>query len=141
MGSINFSQQWGGKIFMDTFGTVRPHDPERFYEGKVLDVLYKKQEMGKAEIVAIRTFEFKQIRDVLSFLDTGRPAHYLAGLLQRFYGNSLQPDSKLDHIVLRYTCRNITNQGILITQWWDETVGKNIEQQSPSQKTLFDESA
>lgn len=81
MDQLKFTSTWGGKIFNDQFGTVRLHQPERFVPGASLQVLLNSQVLGVAQIVAVREFQFKQIRDVLSYLDTGKPASYLASEL------------------------------------------------------------
>lgn len=71
--------------------------------------------------MATRTFEYKQIRDVLAFLDCGKPSYYLAAVLKKFYGE-LQPDDKLDHIVLKYTSRNIAVQYDMLKDFWQHKI-------------------
>lgn len=138
MEAINFKQNYGGKLFNDWFSTVRLHDPEKFINGNSLEVYLRKYNMGIAQIVAVRTFYFHQIRDVLAQIECGNNASYLATILQSIYGQHvrLEKEDKLDHVVLRYTRRNIEMQAALMNDWWKEKVGQQ-ENSSTYKQTLF----
>jgi len=124
--TVNYTNNFNGKLFCDVWGDVRLHDEEKFFPSNIIEVHYKNKTIGTAQVMAVRTFEFKQIRDALAFLDCGKPSYYLASLLQKFYG-PLQPQDKLDHIVLKYTNRNIELQEQMIKDWWQHKI-----EQSPS---------
>ena len=135
MQQLNFTQNWNGKLFMDHFGTVRLHNPGKYFAGNTLECSLKNVQLGIITLPAVRTFKYKDIRDVLAFLDTGRPAHYMAAVLSKMYGQSiaLQPDTLFDHIVCHYTERNIDNQGRLMQEWWS-----NILEQSKQKEFSYD---
>jgi hypothetical protein len=136
MQSINYSSNFNGKLFSDCWGDVRLHNEDKFVAANSIQVLYKGKEIGLAQIVAVRSFEFRQIRDVLSFLDCGKPSYYLASVLQKFYG-PLQPTDLLDHVVLKYTHRNIELQQALLREWWNEKISQQPKQ---AQYELFSNS-
>ena len=117
MNRIEFSHNWNGKLFLDTFGTVRMSNGEKYFVGNEMEAYLKNLYLGIVKVAAVRTFQFRQTRDVLAFLDTGKPAHYMASILNRMYGN-LSPDQPLDHVVLTYVKRDIETQTSLITEWW-----------------------
>jgi hypothetical protein len=119
---INYAHNWNGKLFMDTFSDVRLHNPDRFYVDAELEPVYKNLPMGITKVVAVKTFEFGKITDPFSYMICGKSTHYLAELLNRFYGvnGKLEPDALVDHFVQTYTKRNMAIQNGLITEWWSE---------------------
>lgn len=116
---LTFSQNWNGKLFNDCFGDIRLHDPQLYIVGHQVEVIEKSMYHGIAEIVAVRNFKYRQIRDVLAFLNVGKPAHYQAELIKRFSGFNLNEETLLDHIVLRYVERQKETQSNLMQLWWN----------------------
>lgn len=120
---VLFTTNFNGKLFSDTFSTVRDYDPEKFSLHAIHEIDYKNKQMGIAEIVAVREFKYKEIRDVLSFIECGRPPHYLASILHRYYAphnQRMMPDKSLLHVVYQYRQRNLEMQSALIREWWNE---------------------
>lgn len=122
MYTIEFSHNWNGKLFLDNFGTVRLHNPEKYKPGNEMDAKLKNIYLGSVQVVAVRTFEYKYIRDVLSYLDTGKPAHYMAEVIRRMYQQQVvfNANTKLDHVVFHYIKRNLQTQSELLAEWWRE---------------------
>lgn len=120
--TINFSNNWNGKLFNDCFSTIRLYNSDTFYLGAEIDIQLKRQELGTAKIVAVRKFRFEQIDDFIGFTETGKPAAYLSTITKKFYLNHFQltPGVYLHHIVFQYIKRNIPVQTELIKHWWDE---------------------
>ena len=136
MQKISFSNNWNAKLFLDCFGTVRLHYPEKYFIGNLLEIELKGLTIGTVEVAAVRKFRFDQISGVLSYLDVGKPAHYLADVIRRMYENKkkITDDLLLDHVVLKYTDRNIDAHATLIKDWWNEKLN---QQPQPVQKELF----
>lgn len=124
MQNIEFTHNWNGKLFLDYFGTVRLHNPSKYFVGNEMEVYLNRVDFGLVTVAAVRTFRYRDIRDVLSYLDTGKPAHYLGALIKRFYEKStdLNPETPLDHIVLHYLKRNHPNQALALKDWWQGKV-------------------
>ena len=130
MQKLHFNANHNGKLFLDHFGFVDLHDAERYTVGNHLDVFLRSTLLGTVTVVAVRTFRFKQISDILAFIECGKPAHYLADLLRRYCENkiALGPETELDHVVLHYKQRHLHNHSLLLQEWWNEKV-----QQQPTQ--------
>jgi hypothetical protein len=84
--------------------------------------------------MAVRRFKYMQISDALSFLDVGKPAYFLAELMKNFYRTNTKVDRDLllDHVVLKYTQRNIPVHSALLKEWWQEQLSKqpqSVQQQ------------
>lgn len=126
MHKIPFTQNWNGKLFLNCFGTVRLYNPEKYFEGNKLELQLKNHEMGIVEVVAVRKFRYDQISGVLSYLDIGRPPHYLADIIKRFYSSGVKVDKDLllHHVVLKYTYRNLSVHAMLLEEWWQEQLQK-----------------
>lgn len=117
---LRYTKNHNGKLFLDISGTIRNYCPEKYFVNNELEIDLNGIEIGTAKIVAVRTFEFRLIRDPIAFLDTGHNAVYLCELLRRFYApkGQLEPDHLLMHVVWQYTKRNLHNQDILLKEWW-----------------------
>jgi hypothetical protein len=117
---LDFSSNWNGKLFNDTFSDIRLHNPDINFLGNEMEVMEKSIYHGIVKIVAVRSFPYYKINDVLAFINVGKPAAYQAEILKRCYAKNqaIQPDMQLDHIVFTYTKRNIETQSQLLTEWW-----------------------
>lgn len=105
--TINFAENYNGKLLLDVFGTVRPYDIEKHVQGREFNILLKKVAIGTAKLVALRTFEFRNIRDVLSYLDIGQAPYVLAGQLKLFYPDTTFFGGEImAHLVFEYTYRD-----------------------------------
>ena len=135
MQSLSFSQNWNGKLLLDVFGTVRRHNPSKYFVENDLLVDYRGKELGIVKVEAIITFRFDQINDRLSYIDVGKPAHYLAALLSKMYSSKdiVLPSTQFNHVILRYTQRHLQNQELLLKDWWD---GKIEQQPQPTQASF-----
>jgi hypothetical protein len=132
MHEINFSINHNGKLFAETFSDLRALDDEKYFIGNELTAILKNKVLGIVKVVAIRSTEYIQIRDVLAFINCGFPAAYQAALLSRFYNKNvpLPPRFKLQHIVFQYVSRNMEVQNVLITEWWNDIKLKEQELQN-----------
>jgi hypothetical protein len=134
MDKIEFETNANGKLFMDTFGTIQFPD-EKYYDGNHLQVTLNGMSLGILKVVAVRPFQYNQIRDVLSYLECGKPAHYLAELIRR--GNdpnkSLPAATQLYHVVLQYVKRDIDNQRPLLQEWWQSKIQEDKAVRQPAQ--------
>lgn len=137
MQTLTFTQNWNGKLFLDNFGTVRLHNEQKYFSGNHLEIILRNHNIGIAEVVAVRTFLFTGITDVLAYLDTGKPAHYLAELMRRMYSNKdgFNDSSKLDHVILHWKERNMRMHASFLEEWWRE---KQEEHPESIQSKLFE---
>ena len=122
MQQTNFSSNYGGRLFPDTFSDVRDDNTEKFFVGALHEIVLKGKVIGIAEVVTVRRFLFKDIRDVLSFLITGHPSYYLAGILNKFYnqGKTIEPTQEMLHVVYKWKKRNFEMQQFLLNEWWSD---------------------
>lgn len=97
---FNYNQ----KLFNNCFSFVHEHDAEKFFLNNQFEILLEGKLLGVVKVEAVRTLAFKQITDVLSYIDTGRSVQtYAAILKQRF--DDMQADTLLDHVVVSYVTR------------------------------------
>ena len=124
--TLDFTTNWNGKLFLDNFSTVRLYNEGKYFIGSEMEVKLKGVSFGTVKVIAARPFRYKQISDVLAFIDTGKPAHYLGALIKSFYSKkvNLNSETLLHHVVLHYTQRNIENQRAAIQDWWEGIVNK-----------------
>lgn len=117
---IDFHQNQNGKLFLDNFGEIFPKSDTHVI-GNDYQAWHKSLFLGTIKIEALRSFYFRQVTDVVSFLNCGRPAHFQAALLKKLYSEQvLFPDSMLDHVVFSYVSRNLEAQSSLMEEWWRE---------------------
>ena len=121
---LQFSHNHNGKLFLDHFGFVDLHDPDKYIVGSRLDLSLRHTLLGTVSVVAVRTFQYKQISDILAYIECGKPAHYLADLLKRYCEGKIElgPETKLDHVVLHYRERHLQNHSLLLQEWWKAVV-------------------
>lgn len=121
---INFSQNWAGKLFHECFTTIRLHNEEKYQPGKIKEINLKGISFGYAEIVSVKKFSLIHLSDAISYVDIGKPAYYLRSILANMYANKIpiKDDTLFDHVVLRYTVRNIANQQPYLKEWWQTKI-------------------
>ena len=117
MHKIILQEYYGGKIFNNYFSVVLPYDNINHREESTVEVYYKYILLGVAEIKAVRKIFAGDIRDVLSFLDCGKPAYRMAAEIYKHAGKQ-DPALPLDHLVLQYKERNMPNQEEYLQDWW-----------------------
>ena len=122
--SFDFTNNPNGKLINDTFGDIRLKG--EFNVGDECLITLKGVEMGYATIEEIRIFSFSRLTNAASLINCGKPAHYQAALLNRYYnrGEILPPDCLLAHIIFHYMVRNIDNQSAMLKEWWENKTGK-----------------
>lgn len=122
METLDFSTNWNGKLFLDNFGTVRLFNPGKYIVGKELELTLKGTSLGIVTIAAERKFYFRSISDVLAYMDVGKPAHYLAELIKRFYEKKMTIDENtaLHHVICHYKLRHVQAHESLLKEWWEE---------------------
>ena len=112
--SINFSKNLNGKLLNDNFGTCRLHNSDKYFIGAEHEIILNEVVLGIARIYAVRTFNFKDIRDALSWLDAGMSAAQFAGMLKNMYTkkftNGMEDTTQFDHIVYHWIKR--TKDGV-----------------------------
>lgn len=116
---IEFQKNDNCKLFLEYFSAVREHNPEVFKQGNILEVVLRGQVLGEVEVMVVKTFRFAELNDVVSLLDNGRPVQYFAASL-RNSNPDIQPETLLDHVVLRYIRRDLEVQGTLLMNWWTD---------------------
>lgn len=133
--NLEFSENPNGKLFCDIFNHIDLHDPEKHKTGNVLNVLLNKKVIGQVTVVAVRTLPLRNISDMLSFLDIGKsPSFKTAQLREKWHPVPIGPDTRLDHILVRYVSREIAPQTDELFKWWRDTEkSQSAITQSPNQ--------
>ena len=119
MEKLEFSRNDNCKLFLEYFSCIRMHDAGLYKIGNTLEIILRGESLGQAEVVAVRTFKFAHLSDVVSYLDNGKPFQFMAAAIKKNHPET-NPDTELDHIVLHYTARNLDNQGNLLMAWWSD---------------------
>lgn len=124
MDKLLFTQNFNNKLFSDIFNHVGLHALESHCAGDEVLVYVRDMPLGRAKVVAVHTFPFSKINDVLGYLTIGKPAQALAEQVRRTVPKNMQlyADTMLSHIVYQYTERHLPNQQQLLQAWWQEQV-------------------
>lgn len=121
MQTLNYTANWNGKLFADMWNDVRLADADKFYHGAELEILFKNKPIGIAEVIVVKKFQFRYVNDILAYIDIGKPAQYLAGMLKKYYAG-INPDTVLDHMILKWIKRDIDAQAELMKAWWESKI-------------------
>ena len=118
---ITINENFNGKLLCAFFSVVELHEPEKHKPGNVLECFLNDKKMGDVEVMQVRSFSMRDLRPVLSFIDIGQPPHKKTALLRKQWDNKIPigPDTKLDHIVLRYVTRDLKNQADELFDYWN----------------------
>jgi hypothetical protein len=110
---------YGGKLFADQFNLLFIQQPD-FAPGNIVQVNVNSVNWGTAKIEAVRSFLFRSLSDMVSFLNMGADVQQQAFQLNRFYGSgqTLPPDTMLMHLVCSWQQRNLEDQTEFINDWW-----------------------
>jgi hypothetical protein len=134
MHKSEFTSNPNGKLFMDHFNDVRLYDEQRHVVGVEEEVWLRNHYMGIISIQVVLPFKFQQIRDVLGFTIYGKPAHYLAAMLKKFYPKETTDENINDavfvHMVKHWKKRNMPVQDKLIADWWKEQQEAHVYEQT-----------
>lgn len=133
MEQLEFSRNDNCKLFLEFFSCIRLHDAEKFKTGNVLEIVLKGQVLGTAEVMAVKPFPFKNLNDVVAFLDNGKPMQYLAAAIKNMIPD-VKEETLLDHVVLRYETRDLDAQATLLMSWWQDVydLHKNLSPNKPA---------
>jgi hypothetical protein len=118
-----FSGTMNGRLFSEVFHDVRSFSPEKYKEDVLHEIFLRGKSLGLAEVVAVRKIYFREIRNPLSFLITGKPAHYMAAILNKMYareGKKLHPEKELMHVIWKWKKRELKMQQFFLEEWWIE---------------------
>lgn len=92
---INFTTNWNGKLFTDSFTTIRMWNPDKYIIGqsyKITQGTGKTSPVmvwGQAKLVAEKKLIISQVNEFIAQLDTGYSAMETQGILRKMYGNSI----------------------------------------------------
>lgn len=113
---LNFSSNWnGGKVYCDTFTTIRLANPRKYAAGEKLEVYLKGKHLGTALVIEYQEFDIYRLPTITAFLDTGYDKMATIRLLKTMYKRVKNIDKQKFCIVLmKYTHKNfkveITNK-------------------------------
>lgn len=116
--TIEFSENWNGKLLLDVFTTIRLENPDKYIQGNVYEVMLRGDLLGRAKLSMIHYFFYKNLNERTARIDTGKSLHYLQTLLNRFYGPMI-PDRKLCLLFFEWTERRCQGQTTLIQKHWE----------------------
>jgi len=119
MTQLDIYHNYNGKLFCDFFSFVTIYTP-MYYEGQEVELIHRSSNMGTANVVRIMTFPFYDLKDSVSYLHMGKPAQYLAAALnkQHNYGNTIERNEKVMHMIIGWAERNMEVQNDLMKEWW-----------------------
>lgn len=101
---LEFSYNWNNKLSCPAFTTLRLHNPKRYYNGAVFEIILKGKKseefsQGIAEVRCIRTIPKGSISDFMSYIDTGYSRDECMSILSRMYPNS-NDQTMFDYVLL-----------------------------------------
>jgi len=96
---IDFFRNWNGKLFCEAFSTIRLKN-DRYKVGERYDITLNDQWCGDAEIVHLVDFKLSQMKESMSYLDTGFGVRETIEQLLSIYGNDVLNET-FTYIVLK----------------------------------------
>lgn len=118
---IQVPYNYGGKLFPDQFNLVLIDQPE-LSVGSIVQINVNSVNWGTAKIEASRSFPFKNLSNMVSYINMGTDVQQQGFHLNRFYGGgqTLPPDTMIMHLVLTWSKRNLEDQTNFINAWWQD---------------------
>lgn len=119
MVQLDIYHNYNGKLFCDYFSFLTIYTP-MYFENQEVEVIHRGINMGVANIVSIKVFPFHELRDSVSYLNMGKAAQYQAAALnkQHNYGNTIERNESIMHLIVGYAKRNMEAQNDLMKDWW-----------------------
>lgn len=130
---LSFSANPVNKCASQIFADIRLLDKEKYIHGAKVDIWYRGQNLGQAEIKSTVNFFHMDINDSISFLAFGKESLSVKAMLSRFYP-TVQPKTIFTFIVMEWVNRNIPAQEALMADWWS---GLAENYKNPAQTELF----
>ena len=123
--TTNFSNNFNGKLILQNFPTVRLASAKYYITAKHL-IKLNNNELGIAEVVAIRQFSFSQINNNLSLIDGAMVAEKFKAMIVRMYSNKeqIRDNTQLIHIIYSWVERDITQTTELMNNWHQRTIAE-----------------
>lgn len=132
--SSNPVRHIGTTIFAD----LRLYDRDKYQVGSILEIQYRGQELGTAEIKAFVVFTFsgeRSLNETTAYLSFGKSLQQVRKMLQSYY-SPLAETAHFAFITLEWKTRNIDYQEALLKEWW--TIEREANKQ-PQQGLLFNQ--
>lgn len=88
---LKFTHNWNGKLWTDTFTTIRIWQPEKYPVGKVFNAVMGKEtytSWGVVKIIAATSFLIADLDDYAAYLDTGYSAEETRKIIVSMYGKN-----------------------------------------------------
>lgn len=130
MNEVTLTSLHAGHLFAETFSIIIPALPGTIVGEQPL-IYYKSVLMGRATVMAERTFQFHQIRNALSYLVCGKSAQTLAAQLKHQYPETeIGRETLFQHIIFKWEHRDIDQHNSLLLEFW-----KDVERDFNKDKT------
>jgi hypothetical protein len=130
---LSFSANPVNKCASQVFADIRQFDKDKHFPGAKVEIWYRGQNLGQAEIKSIVHFHYENINDSISFMAFGKESLSVKAMLSRFY-SPVQPKTIFTFIVMEWAARNIPAQEALMADWWS---GLAENYKNPAQTELF----
>jgi hypothetical protein len=104
MEQLKFSNNWNGKLFCDSFTTLRLHNLSKYFVGNEFQCFLKKAELGLVKVMEVRTIYLHQLNDFICYLDTGYNTAKTIEIINEMYKKYTidWTTQKLDFVLLSY---------------------------------------
>lgn len=123
--TTNFSANFNGKLILQNFPTVRLAST-KYYVGAKHLIKLNNNELGVAEVAAIRQFSFSQINNNLSLIDGGLTADKFKSMITKMYANKerITNNTQLINIIYSWVERDSFQLSQLINKWFEKTIAE-----------------
>jgi len=86
---IKFSKNWNNKLNQEYFTTIRKFSKDKYNYylmkmGDVFDVVLANKKIGKAKLVLLETYKFKELSHALVMVDTGMMFYEAEDVFRKF---------------------------------------------------------
>lgn len=85
MQKLEFSYNWNKKLDCKAFTTIRLYNPDRYFVGQQFELTLKGIVIGKAKVVAVKSFLLSKLTEYMAYIDTGYSLEECMGIIRRMY--------------------------------------------------------
>lgn len=138
---INYNENFNGNLIGDVFPILRPAN-EDLKAGDEIEVHFKNEYAGSAEILEGQIIPWSRINDSLCLLISGKNSAWFKGVLKCIYGfgqREVLPEFPVFWGLAKWNERNMPVQVKIFNTFYEKALEKKreVEIDEMSQETLF----
>jgi hypothetical protein len=116
-----FNKNWNNKLLCDCFGTIRVDDTYELHQER--EIRYRNDVIGVAKVVALRSFPYSQLTNIVCFVDAGHDLRYMQTVFQKMHG-PLDPHRLMRWVMFQWVTPDLNLWSNVYIDAWHKNVEK-----------------